>query len=103
MLGILGDGPDYGADRTVRDRDTLRTDVLQSLGWNLFRLWSVDWALDRQRTEKRLLDTLEKLKADPSARSPDDVVYREIVRRLGYATMSPKARGYLESVLGGSR
>ena len=160
MLGILGDGPDYGADRTVRDRDTLRTDVLQSLGWNLFRLWSVDWALDRQRTEKRLLDTLEKLKTDPSARSPepveidkeelkrvlrplpppgratftppktrrpvetvptselramrndviktygncpDDVVYREIVRRLGYATMSPKARGYLESVLGGSR
>ena len=32
---------------------------------------------------------------------PDDVVYREIARRLGYGTLSPKARSQLESVLGG--
>ncbi|MBR4654786.1 MAG: DUF4011 domain-containing protein [Kiritimatiellae bacterium] len=159
LLGILGDGPGYGADRTVRDRDALRVDVLQNLGWNVFRLWSVDWALDRAGTEKRLLDALSRLEADPSAKipgpvsvppdelkralrplpppgrasaapprqrravdtvppdelramrndvlrtygsCPDDVVYREITRRLGYATMSPKARDHLARILGGS-
>lgn len=61
ILGIMGDGSGCGSDFTVRDRDSLRVQVLQSLGWNVFRLWSVDWRLDRDRTEKRLLSTLEKL------------------------------------------
>ena len=34
---------------------------------------------------------------------PDDVLYREVARRLGYATLSPKARGQLEAILGSTR
>ena len=59
ILGIECDGPRYAAQATVRDRDVLRPSVLSNLGWNTFRAWSVDWALDRKRSEERLLDNLK--------------------------------------------
>ena len=59
VLGIELDGGEYAAQRTVRDRDVLRSDVLKDLGWNVHRVWSVDWAFDRRRAEERLLSALE--------------------------------------------
>ena len=61
MLAIECDGPTYAAQRTARDRDELRASVLKSLGWNVVRLWSVDWALDRRRAEESLLGLLDAL------------------------------------------
>ena len=58
ILGIECDGPRYAAQATVRDRDVLRPSVLSNLGWKTFRAWSVDWALDRKRSEERLLENL---------------------------------------------
>ena len=85
MLGILGDGPGYGADRTVRDRDALRVEVLQNLGWNLMRLWSEDWILDRARTQRRLLELLQSLaggaQVPPPVRLAPDVL-RQALRPL---------------------
>jgi len=63
ILGIECDGEHYAAQRTVRDRDILRGDVLANLGWHMFRAWSVDWTFDRQKAENRLLDMLSKLTA----------------------------------------
>ncbi len=60
VLGIEFDGGDYAAQRTVRDRDVLRSDVLKDLGWNVHRVWSIDWAFDRKRAEQRILDALPK-------------------------------------------
>ena len=73
ILGIVGDGPEYGSDLTVRDRDSLWVQVLQSLGWNVFRLWSVDWRLDRDRTEKRLLEALDKVQNDSCVCLPKEI------------------------------
>lgn len=64
ILGIECDGANYFAQRTVRDRDVLRESVLKNLGWRIFRAWSVDWAFDRERTEKRLLDLLAEIVKD---------------------------------------
>lgn len=58
ILGIECDGPKYATQRTVRDRDILRGDVLSHLGWKVFHAWSVDWCFDLKRTEQRLLDLL---------------------------------------------
>ena len=80
ILGIVGDGPEYGSDFTVRDRDSLRVQVLQSLGWNVFRLWSVDWRLDRNRTEKRLLEALDKVKNDLCVCLPKKIMLADEVK-----------------------
>lgn len=58
MAGIECDGRAYAQQRTARDRDHIRNSVMGSLGWTLRREWSMDWAYDRQRAEKALLDFL---------------------------------------------
>jgi very-short-patch-repair endonuclease len=46
VLGIETDGPAYARAATARDRDRLRAQVLTSLGWQLHRIWSLDWLHD---------------------------------------------------------
>ena len=66
LMGIECDGPSYARQRTAQDRDVNRAGVLRGLGWNTCRVWSVDWALDRARAERRLLDELEAARREPA-------------------------------------
>lgn len=59
ILGIECDGVNYASQKTMRDRDILREDVLRGLHWKMYRAWSVDWVLDRRRAETRLLEVLQ--------------------------------------------
>jgi len=43
ILGILCDGTNYKEAKTVRDREIIQQEVLKSLGWNIHRVWSLDW------------------------------------------------------------
>ena len=43
LLGIECDGASYHSSRTARDRDRLRQEVLEGLGWEIHRIWSTDW------------------------------------------------------------
>ncbi len=68
LLGIECDGATYHSAQTARDRDRLRQQVLEGLGWTLLRIWSRDWISDRAREIDRVLTTLQALEA---ARRPD--------------------------------
>ena len=65
LLGILLDGESYGAAKTVRDREIAQIDVLRGLGWNILRIWTMDWWDNRQKELDRVFDCLEKLKKQP--------------------------------------
>lgn len=54
VLGIGCDGANYRAARTARDRDRLRAEVLERLGWRLERVWSQDFMEQPQRELERL-------------------------------------------------
>jgi len=43
---------------TVRDRDHVRTAVLEQLGWTLHRVWSLEWQLNPENKKCRLLDVI---------------------------------------------
>ena len=43
ILGVECDGATYHSSRSSRDRDRLRQEVLEGLGWKLHRIWSTDW------------------------------------------------------------
>lgn len=43
LLGILIDGKYYLDAQTTNDREMVMPAVLQSLGWNIYRLWAMDW------------------------------------------------------------
>ena len=58
MAGILCDGPFYWSAEDARDRDRLRGQVLEGLGWNLIRIWSPEWFQHPASCTKVLLDFL---------------------------------------------
>lgn len=60
ILGILLDGEAYAAAKTTRDRELSHVDVLKGLGWDIHRIWTVDW-WDNSRKETTAL--LKKLKS----------------------------------------
>ena len=49
LLGIECDGATYHSARSARDRDRLRQQILEGLGWTIHRIWSTDWFMHRQR------------------------------------------------------
>lgn len=70
LLGIECDGQPYAKAPTARDRDRLRHEVLEGLGWRLHRIWSTDWWFDQEREIRRLRDALAAAKEAPSAKPP---------------------------------
>ena len=65
LLGIECDGPKYYHARVARDRDRLRQQMLEQLGWSIHRVWSTDWYRDREETIARLLQAIEIAKTAP--------------------------------------
>ncbi|MBR5727475.1 MAG: hypothetical protein IKX39_02405, partial [Muribaculaceae bacterium] len=65
LLGILCDGKGYSDTKTVRDREVCQPAVLSMLGWNLMRIWIVDWYFNRQRVIQHVMDALQQAVAKP--------------------------------------
>ena len=61
ILGIECDGASYHSSATARDRDRLRQQVLESLGWKFYRIWSTDWFKNPQRELDKLLTYIKNL------------------------------------------
>ncbi|TGS16812.1 DUF559 domain-containing protein [Mesorhizobium sp. M2E.F.Ca.ET.209.01.1.1] len=43
IAAIECDGAAYHSEKSARDRDRLRQEILENLGWNIIRIWSTDW------------------------------------------------------------
>lgn len=59
ILGLESDGDMYRSGMTARDRDRLREQVLEGLGWRMHRIWSRDWVEDREGEIDKILQELE--------------------------------------------
>ena len=58
ILGVECDGANYHSAKSARDRDRLRQEVLENLGWRLHRIWSTDWFNDPKREADRLREVI---------------------------------------------
>jgi hypothetical protein len=67
LLGIECDGPNYRSATTTRDRDRLRQQVLEQLGWRLHRIWSPAWHYRREEEVERLRQVLDAVKQQRSS------------------------------------
>ena len=59
VLAIEADGAMYHSATTVRDRDRLRQQHLERLGWRFHRIWSTEWFLHREEEIQRALRAYE--------------------------------------------
>jgi len=72
VLAIEADGASYRESGSVRDRDRLRGEHLQRLGWRFHRLWSTNWFQDPQAEMAKVRDAYERAvsAADPPPADP---------------------------------
>jgi very-short-patch-repair endonuclease len=61
LAGVECDGAMYHSAATARDRDKVRESVLRQLGWQLVRVWSTDWWIDRRAALQQLHTCLQVL------------------------------------------
>jgi len=62
LLAVECDGATYHSAKSSRDRDRLRQQILESLGWKIHRIWSTDWFKNSQEQMQILLEKLSNLK-----------------------------------------
>jgi very-short-patch-repair endonuclease len=60
LLGIECDGAMYHSAPVARDRDRLRQQILEGLGWNIYRIWSTDWYRNREESINRLFMAIQE-------------------------------------------
>ena len=58
ILAVECDGATYHSALWARERDRLRQDVLEHLGWSFHRIWSTDWFYNRSAEVLRLKSAL---------------------------------------------
>ncbi len=72
VLAIECDGATYHSAHTARDRDRIRQQQLEGLGWRFHRIWSTDWFTDREREIRRAVEAaragIAAIDAEASAR-----------------------------------
>lgn len=61
MCGIECDGAAYHSHPLARDRDRIRQEILETRGWNIYRIWSTDWYRNRTIEVERLRSHLAKV------------------------------------------
>ncbi|MDE7348761.1 MAG: DUF4011 domain-containing protein [Clostridia bacterium] len=66
ILAVECDGRSYKTAKNTRDRDRLRSSVLQRMGWHYHRVWSVDWIQNPKDEKDRLLKALEEAQKQPA-------------------------------------
>ena len=89
ILGIMLDGSGYGAAKTTRDREIAQISVLSGLGWNILRVWCMDWWDNSDKEIKRILKKLkdirsgqEEVKNDPQPPKTEPAQPEKLQKRL---------------------
>ena len=70
LLGIECDGATYHSARSARDRDRLRQQQLENLGWSIHRIWSTDWFRNPNRELARVVEAIEQARAQSVRADP---------------------------------
>lgn len=61
LLGIECDGATYHSSKAARDRDRLRQQILERLGWKIYRIWSTDWFTNSTVETVKLITYIQRL------------------------------------------
>jgi very-short-patch-repair endonuclease len=67
LMAVECDGAAYHSALWARERDRLRQEVLEGLGWSFHRVWSTDWFHRRAEEVSRLQTALQKASGKSAA------------------------------------
>ena len=64
VLAVECDGATYHSSETARDRDRLRQEQLERLGWKFCRIWSSEWFYNKDAAVQKVLEAYGKAVED---------------------------------------
>lgn len=98
QLGIICDGKNYKRTKTVRDREIVQYNVLKALGWNICRIWTMDWwekpdeviaAIQKRIAQRADSDKEKEEKETVGAKQKQNTEKPEVLKAT-YPTISKK-------------
>ncbi len=92
VLAIECDGASYHSSPTARDRDRLRQQQLENLGWKFHRIWSTDWFMRKDEEVTRALAAYENAVASVDNSKPVAGVSTTEATSLNKASSPIKSR-----------
>ncbi|UXI66156.1 DUF4011 domain-containing protein [Tahibacter amnicola] len=84
LAGIECDGATYHSKSSVRDRDRIRQEIIESLGWKgrIYRIWSTDWFYNPRAEIERLRSFLDERRR-LSSEAPQEDDWKEVPDQSG--------------------
>ena len=100
LAGIECDGATYHSGFSVRDRDRIRQEILESLGWKgrIHRIWSTDWFYDPRRAIAKLREFLEERRRFSVSEGPGEWEEEVVDEEIEEAVESRVAEEVAESI-----
>ncbi len=74
ILGIIVDGYYYYHTRTINDREIVMPAVLKALGWNMYRIWTIDWYNNANNIIENIVEKVKQLQMQSEVKDKDEVV-----------------------------
>lgn len=94
LLAVEADGASYHSSPTARDRDRLRQQVLERLGWRFHRIWSTAWFNDPDREVAKVVAAYHGALTG-GARAKPAVASRETRRSATGGATRPEPKPYV--------
>ncbi|MCR5526463.1 MAG: DUF4011 domain-containing protein [Lachnospiraceae bacterium] len=81
IMAIECDGEAYHSSKNARDRDRLRKEVLERMGWKFYRIWSTDWYRNTSVEKELLLKALNEAgdSEESAVKAEEPVVFEKTV------------------------
>jgi RecA/RadA recombinase len=90
ILGVECDGASYHSAKSARDRDRLRQEVLERLGWHFHRIWSTDWFNNPRREAERMRQVIAARMKALKARESEFLIQPAPVDRAAAIVLPPR-------------
>ena len=74
FMAIECDGDTYRRAETAHDRDYMRREILQAMGWKYYRVWTAEWFRRHDAEMKALLKAVRDAAgiAEPPVTTPEE-------------------------------
>jgi len=89
IMGILCDGKNYYDTPTTRDREICQPNVMRMLGWEVMRIWAVDWFENRSKVMDRIVKRVEEICHPETAEETEEEKHEVPVLKFNLANEKP--------------
>jgi very-short-patch-repair endonuclease/DNA polymerase III delta prime subunit len=93
VLAIECDGATYHSSESARDRDRLRQEQLERIGWRFHRIWSGEWFYNKDKCVEKVMDAYRRAVEAADHEDVDEVASSRLPPRVQGAKETPEPTG----------